>query len=138
MADIFSPRKRTEIMKNVRTRDTECELVVRKIIFAMGYRYRLHRADLPGKPDVVFPIRKKVIFIHGCFWHGHSGCARGKLPESNISFWQKKITGNKFRDGKVLRKLKNMGWQNLIIWQCQVSHKNITRLRNRIKEFLEK
>lgn len=125
-------------MKNIRSKDTGCELIIRKMIFAMGYRYSLHKANLPGKPDVVFTNRKKVVFIHGCFWHGHSHCSRGKLPESNVLFWQKKIIGNKMRDSKVLRKLRNIGWCSLIIWQCQVGQKNIEKLKYKIKEFLEK
>ena len=138
MADIFSANKRTEIMKKVRTKDTGCELVVRKMIYGMGYRYRLHKKSLPGKPDIVFGARKKVIFVNGCFWHGHSGCSRGKLPESNALFWQKKIEGNKLRDAKVVKRLKEVGWQSLIIWQCQVNGKNTVRLQSRIKKFIEK
>ncbi len=138
MADIFSADKRTEIMKKVRTKDTGCELVVRKMIYAMGYRYRLHKKSLPGKPDIVFSGRKKVIFVNGCFWHGHSGCSRGKLPEANVSFWQKKIEGNKLRDVKVVKQLKKIGWQSLIIWQCQASGRNASKLKSRIKKFIEK
>lgn len=138
MADIFSQSKRTEIMKNIRTKDTGCELAVRKMIYAMGYRYRLNKRDLPGKPDIVFGVRKKVIFVNGCFWHGHSGCSRGKLPDSNASFWQKKITGNVVRDGKILRSLKKLGWKSLIVWQCQASPKGDSKLKRRIERFLEK
>jgi DNA mismatch endonuclease (patch repair protein) len=125
-------------MKNIRTKDTGCELVVRKMIYAMGYRYRLNKRDLPGKPDIVFGVRKKLIFVNGCFWHGHSRCSRGKLPESNASFWQKKISGNKKRDREILRKLRNMGWQSLVVWQCQVRQKNIDKARQRLKQFMEK
>lgn len=137
MADIFSANKRTEIMKKVRTKDTGCELAVRKMIYAMGYRYRLHKKILPGKPDIVFNGIKKVIFVNGCFWHGHSGCSRGNLPDANSSFWQKKIEGNKLRDAKVVKKLKEIGWRSLIIWQCQVNGKNAPELKGRIKKFIE-
>lgn len=138
MTDIFSRGKRTEIMKNIRTKDTGCELIVRKMIYAMGYRYRLHKENLPGKPDIVFSARKKVIFVNGCFWHGHSGCSRGKLPDSNAFFWQKKISGNKKRDHEILRKLGNMGWQSLVVWQCQVRQKNVDKVEQRLKQFMEK
>jgi len=137
MADIFSSEKRTEIMKKVRTKDTGCELTVRKIVHAMGYRYRLHSKTLPGKPDIVFKSRRKVIFVHGCFWHGHSGCSRGKMPESNVKFWQKKIDGNKARDKQILHDLKNMGWRSLVVWQCQVRAKRIGNIKKRIYKFLE-
>lgn len=137
MADIFSTSKRSEIMKSIRSKDTGCELSVRKMIFAMGYRYRLHREDIPGKPDIVFPGFKKVIFVHGCFWHGHSQCSRGKRPDSNIFFWEKKIAANKVRDGNVLRKLRNLGWRSLIVWQCQIKQKNAEILKQKIKDFLE-
>ena len=137
MADIFSPSKRTEIMKNIRTKDTGCELVVRKMIYVMGYRYRLNKRDLPGKPDIVFGVRRKVIFVNGCFWHGHSECSRGKLPDANSSFWQKKIEGNKLRDAKVVKRLKEIGWQSFIIWQCQVNGRNASQLKRRIRIFIE-
>lgn len=137
MVDIFSANKRTEIMKKVRTKDTGCELAVRKMIYAMGYRYRLHKKSLPGKPDIVFSGLKKVIFVNGCFWHGHSGCSRGKLPDSNATFWQKKIMGNRIRDGKILKSLRKLGWKSLVVWQCQVSNKSGYNLKNRIAKFLE-
>jgi len=138
MADIFSANKRTEIMKKVRTKDTGCELAVRKIIYAIGYRYRLHKKSLPGRPDIVFSGRKKVVFVNGCFWHGHSGCSRGKLPDSNSLFWQKKLEGNKLRDTRILKSLSALGWKSLVVWQCQVNRRNIDRLQNKIKKFLEK
>lgn len=137
MADIFSSSKRTEIMKKIRTKDTGCELAVRKMIYAMGYRYRLNKRNLPGKPDIVFGARKKIIFVNGCFWHGHSGCSRGKLPDSNVSFWGKKIKGNKVRDDKISKSLRKLGWKSFVVWQCQVNNKNVNSLKKRVEKFLE-
>lgn len=137
MADIFSANKRTEIMKKVRTKDTGCELVVRKMIYAMGYRYRLHKKSLPGKPDIVFGARKKVIFVNGCFWHGCKKCSRSKLPTSNQSFWKKKIQGNMDRDKRIYKQLKMLGWDYLNIWQCEIRKRNNERLIVRIRQFLE-
>lgn len=85
----------------------------------MGYRYRLHRKDLPGKPDIVFGPRKKVVFVHGCFWHGH-GCAKGKLPKSRLNYWAPKIYANRERDKKTVRELEEMGWDSCVVWQCEL------------------
>lgn len=138
MADIFSPKKRTEIMKSIRSKDTGCELTVRKLIFATGYRYRLHKASLPGKPDIVFPMLKKVIFIQGCFWHGCRKCSRSKLPKSNKSFWKNKIEGNINRDKQNFKKLKRLGWDYLCIWQCEIKKRNEKKLELRINNYLKK
>jgi DNA mismatch endonuclease (patch repair protein) len=137
MADIFSADKRTEIMKKIRTKDTGCELAVRKMIYAMGYRYRLNKKDLPGKPDIVFSRLKKVVFVQGCFWHGCKKCARSKLPTSNQSFWKKKIQGNIDRDKKICKQLKRGGWDCLNIWQCEIKKRNKEQLIVRIRQFLE-
>lgn len=101
----------------------------------MGYRFRLHRKDLPGKPDLVFPKYKKALFVNGCFWHGHS-CPRGKLPETNAEFWQKKITGNMERDKRNVEELKVLGWEVITIWQCEIKKKNIEHLKKKINNFL--
>ncbi len=138
MADIFSANKRTEIMKKVRTKDTGCELAVRKMIYGMGYRYRLHKKSLPGKPDIVFPCLKKVIFVQGCFWHGCKKCSRSKLPESNKSFWAKKIEGNIYRDKQNYSKLKKLGWDYMCIWQCEIKKKSEEKLKGRINKYLKK
>ncbi|MCG2711436.1 MAG: very short patch repair endonuclease [Candidatus Omnitrophica bacterium] len=124
-------------MKNIRTKDTGCELAVRKIIYAMGYRYRLHKKSLPGNPDIVFNRRKKVIFVNGCLWHGCKKCNHSKLPESNKSFWVKKIEGNINRDKRNYSKLKRLGWDYLCIWQCEIKKKNEEKLKYRIKKYLE-
>ena len=121
-------------MSLVRCKDTKPELLVRRLVHSLGYRYRLHRADLPGKPDMVFPARKKVIFIHGCFWHGHK-CRLGRMPKSSLDYWQNKIAYNKARDQRTLRRLRNLDWKCLTIWECSLHDER--RLAVRIKRFLE-
>lgn len=117
--DRVSTEVRSKIMSRVRTRDTGPELLLRSSLHRLGYRYRLHSEALPGKPDLVFPARRKVIFVHGCFWHGH-GCRWGKLPKSRPEYWEPKIDGNQRRDRAVLRLLRRSGWQALVIWQCEL------------------
>ena len=136
MADIFSKQKRSQIMSNISGKHTKPELIIRKALFAEGYRFRLHRKDLPGKPDIVFPIRKKVIFINGCFWHGHS-CKKATLPVTNKDFWTNKINKNIERDKKNTKRLTEMGWKYLIIWQCQIKKTNLKTNIDSIKRFLE-
>jgi DNA mismatch endonuclease (patch repair protein) len=106
-------------MTSVKRKNTGPEIIVRRILHRMGYRYRLHRKDLPGSPDIVFPARLKTIFVHGCFWHGHN-CRLGKLPKSNIDYWKAKIEKNKERDLKKQKELQNLGWEILIVWQCEL------------------
>jgi DNA mismatch endonuclease (patch repair protein) len=120
-------------MSRVRGRDTTPELEVRRMLYAEGFRYRIHRADLPGKPDIAFGPRKKAVFVHGCFWHGHS-CRKGRLPKSNLGFWRHKIATNKKRDRKRNRQLRALGWKVLVIWQCQL--KDALAVRRRIVDFL--
>jgi DNA mismatch endonuclease (patch repair protein) len=121
-------------MRAVKGRDTAPEMTVRRLIFAMGYRYRLHRKDLPGKPDLVFPARRKVVFVHGCFWHGHD-CRRGaRIPKTNREYWETKITRNRDRDTQHYQDLISKGWTVLVIWECGMSDSSV--LENQIKEFL--
>jgi DNA mismatch endonuclease (patch repair protein) len=125
-------RRRT--MQAVKSRDTKPEMIVRRLIHKAGYRYRLHRNDLPGKPDLTFPKFKKIIFVHGCFWHGHD-CKRGaREPKTNTDYWRQKINRNKARDAVEQNALRAMGWEVLVIWECQL--KNIDILKARIKGFL--
>jgi len=137
MADIFNKKKRSQIMGRISGKDTKPELIIRKALFSEGYRYRLHRKDLPGNPDIVFPSRKKVIFINGCFWHGHT-CKKATFPSTNKLFWEKKLTSNKKRDKLNLEKLKAMGWKSLVIWQCQIKKNTLKTQLNKIKAFIEK
>ena len=135
MTDVFSSAKRSAIMSRIKGENTTPEIIVRKLLHSMGYRFRLHESKLPGKPDIVLPRHEKIIFVHGCFWHGHGRCSRATLPSTNIDFWRKKISGNKLRDVKVRRELRYSGWKVSVIWQCQL--KDITRLKGRLLEFLQ-
>lgn len=117
MTDHLSRDARSALMAKVRTRNTDPELVVRRALHALGYRFRLHCRDLPGTPDIVLRRLRVVVFMNGCFWHGHT-CPRGKLPKSNLDYWTQKIAVNKARDQRVLRKLRRLGWRPMIIWEC--------------------
>lgn len=121
-------------MQAVKAKDTGPEMCVRQMLHSHGYRYRLHRKDLPGRPDIVFASKRKVIFIHGCFWHGH-GCTKGKLPVSRLEYWKPKIEQNKARDTRNLVELETEGWQVLTIWQCEMSDRQV--LWTRLQEFVD-
>ncbi len=108
-------------MARIRGRDTKPEVAVRRLAHRLGYRFRLHRRDLPGTPDLVFPARSKIVFVHGCFWHRHPGCRFTYEPKSNVEFWRKKFTANKQRDARVKGELKQMGWDVLTIWECEAT-----------------
>jgi DNA mismatch endonuclease (patch repair protein) len=136
VADIFSRAERSRIMSNIKPKDSKPELLIRSFVHSMGYRFRLHRGDLPGKPDLVFPKSRKVIFVHGCFWHGHRKCKRASLPVSNLKFWNEKISGNIARDKRNYVRLKKAGWKHLVVWQCQISKKKWDSLRVKIHNFL--
>jgi len=127
---------RSRTMRAVKGENTKPEMLVRRLVHSMGYRYRLHCKDLPGKPDLVFPRRRKVIFIHGCFWHGHD-CKRGaRMPKANQDYWERKISRNRDRDAKNSRELEQSGWSILIIWECQLKEKSF--LCEKIENFLGK
>jgi DNA mismatch endonuclease (patch repair protein) len=116
--DVFSPEKRSAVMRRVKGRDTAPELKVRKLLWRLGARYRLHRKDLPGKPDIVLPGRKLAIFVHGCFWHGHD-CPRGaRVPKANRDYWLAKVARNRARDIETRARLEAMGWWVLVVWEC--------------------
>lgn len=119
MPDHVSTERRSFIMSQVGTRDTKPELIIRRALHRLGYRYRLHQRQLPGSPDLVFPSRRKAIFVHGCFWHGH-GCRWGQLPKSRPEYWGPKIEANRARDAKSLLALNAAGWQTHIVWQCDL------------------
>ena len=117
----MSKSKRSKLMSRIRSKDTEPEMIVRKTVHALGYRYRLHRRDLPGTPDLVFSGSRKVVFVHGCFWHRHKGCQNATEPKTRPDFWKKKFRRNVERDKEAIAKLEAMGWQVLIIWECETS-----------------
>ena len=136
MADTVDPQRRSEIMSHIRAKGMKPEMRVRRLAHSMGYRYRLHQKDLPGKPDLVFPVRRKVIFVHGCFWHQHADpvCKIARRPQSNRDYWLPKLERNAARDAEQEAKLGELGWEVLILWECEVE--DATRLRERIQEFL--
>ncbi|MBN1902753.1 DNA mismatch endonuclease Vsr [Candidatus Sumerlaeota bacterium] len=133
--DPLTPAQRKKTMQSVKSEDTKPEIKIRKLIFSLGYRYRLHRKDLPGKPDIVFPSRKKIIFVHGCFWHGHNCRSGQNQPKTNQKYWKAKIRKNVKRDFKNIENLKQLGWNPLIIWECEI--KDAKRIKKRIKIFLK-
>ena len=120
MADIVSVDVRSRMMSGIRGKNTKIEVLLRKALFAMGFRYRLHVRNLPGKPDVVLPKYAAVIFIHGCFWHGHKGCKYFVLPKTRTEWWQDKVEETIKRDRTAIRNLKELGWKPIIIWECEL------------------
>lgn len=135
MVDTRTPEQRSRIMRSVGTKNTGPEIVVRRLLHAEGYRFSLHRRDLPGSPDIVLPKHSKIVFVHGCFWHGH-GCAKGQLPKSRTDYWDQKIEANKARDEKRLAALRRMGWSVKVVWQCQT--KNPDRLQAKLRRFVQR
>jgi len=134
LVDHLTVEARSELMKRVRRSGTAPELVVRRIVHGFGYRYRLNRKDLPGKPDLVLAKRRAIIFVHGCFWHQHPSCAKARPPKSNAAIWKTKFERNVVRDKKAIIKLKAAGWRCLVVWECET--KNISKLTRRLVRFL--
>lgn len=124
-------------MRAIRSKDTAPELAVRRLAHSMGYRFRLHRKDLPGKPDLTFPKRRKVIFVHGCFWHQHAleRCLDGRRPKSNTGYWDAKLTRNTDRDASNQAMLKDLGWKILVLWECEITRAE--DLQDKLRGFLE-
>lgn len=131
--DRLSKEQRSRLMSRVGGKNTRPEMFVRRVAHSLGYRYRLHVSGLPGRPDLVFASRHKVIFVHGCFWHGH-GCKRGVPPVSNVNFWNAKLTWNRERDIANIRKLRLDGWRVLVLWECQIA--DAEKLGRRLRRFL--
>ena len=135
MTDVFSPEKRSEVMRRVKSKDTTPELLVRKVLTRLGARYRLHRADLPGKPDIVLPGRRLAVLVHGCFWHGHD-CARGaRVPKQNREYWVAKVARNRARDVANREALAALGWRVETIWECEL--KDAAALSDRLAILLD-
>lgn len=132
--DTLSKKERSKRMSLVRCKDTKPEMKVRRLVHRMGHRYRLHKAGLPGKPDLSFARKRKAIFVHGCFWHRHEGCKWARLPKSRQDFWRPKLEGNKQRDIRNQKALRKMGWEFLIIWECETG--DLNSLKRRIHSFL--
>lgn len=137
LLDRVDTKTRSRIMASVRSQNTGPEMIVRRLVHGLGYRYRLHDRRLPGHPDLVFKSRKKVILVHGCFWHRHN-CRQGRSePETRADFWKAKFHANKLRDRRNMRKLKNAGWDVLVVWECETHSVKQHRLRTRVIQFLE-
>ena len=122
-------------MAAIKSKDTKPEIAVRKLLHSLGYRFRLHRKDLPGSPDIVLPKYKTVIFVHGCFWHRHEGCKYATNPKTRESFWNKKFEDNKKRDLEIKEKIKDIGWKSVIIWECEINNliKDSSEIINKLK-----
>lgn len=135
MGDTLTPEQRSERMSRVRDRGSKAEMVVRRLVHSLGYRYRLHVSRLPGRPDIVLPKHRKVILVHGCFWHRHDDCRLARLPKSRLDFWIPKLQRNRERDIENIQKLKDAGWSVLVVWECETS--DMERLHETVKKFLE-
>jgi DNA mismatch endonuclease (patch repair protein) len=134
--DLYSKARRSQIMSSIRSKDTRPEVLVRSALHRLGCRFRLHRSDLPGSPDVVMPARQTVVLVHGCFWHGCRKCDRGtRVPKTNTAFWLAKVAENRRRDRRVKRLLRQAGWRVIVIWACETQ--NATKLARRLAPVLE-
>lgn len=132
MVEKISKEMRSKIMRSIRSKNTKPEITVRKILTQLGYRYRLHKRNLPGNPDIVFIGKKKAIFVHGCFWHGHTDCRIARIPENE--YWQLKLKKNQDRDLQSLSRLQEMGWTSLIIWECEIT--DLVATQDKLRQFL--
>lgn len=132
--DSMSKKSRSALMARIRSKDTKPELIVRSILHRLGYRFRLHRKDLPGTPDIVLPRHRKIILIQGCFWHGHS-CSLASKPKSNKNYWEEKIKKNQARDRRVIHELTKQGWTVLELWECEIRSK--TGLVEKLQKFMK-
>ena len=135
MADNVTPEVRSQIMAQVKSKGMKPEMRVRRLLHGLGYRYRLHRKDLPGKPDLVFPSRRKVVFVNGCFWHNHEGCSKVRIPNTNRDYWVAKLERNSQRDRRNVELLETQGWQVSVVWECQL--KDLSPTTRRLVAFLE-
>jgi DNA mismatch endonuclease (patch repair protein) len=124
MTDIMAPEARSRVMSRIRSKNTKPEILVRSALFRMGARFRIHRKDLPGKPDIVLPRRRLVIFVHGCFWHRHEACSLASVPHSNLDYWNSKFAATLERDRRAFSELKDMGWTVAVIWECEAKDPN--------------
>ena len=137
--DRYPPSKRSDVMKLIGSKNSLPEVDVRRIVHHLGYRFRIHDARLPGRPDIVLPRHRKIIFVHGCFWHGHSICRKGKLPKTNLEFWRPKIFKTRKRDQRIFRNLHGQGWRLIVVWACGLKNRQ-ERLKtiDKLRHFLER
>ena len=136
MVDKLTPEERSINMSRIQSKDTTPEMIVRKLIFSKGYRYRLHQKDLPGKPDIVLPSKKKIVFVHGCFWHQHNDpkCKIARMPKSKTEYWIPKLKRNVERDTEHQKSLRSKGWRILVVWECETN--DIKKLSRKLDRFL--
>lgn len=134
MSDVFTRKQRSRVMASVKSKNTTPEIQLRSLLHRSGYRFRLHRSDLPGKPDIVLPRYKVVVFVHGCFWHQHMNCDAAQRPASNSYYWNRKLDRNVQRDRRNRRLLKKKGWEPIVVWECQL--KDPEKVRIRLKRML--
>lgn len=132
--DTLTPVQRSQLMSRIKARNTKPEIAVRRMVYGLGFRYRLNYEGLIGRPDLAFVGRRKVIFVHGCFWHWHEGCTLSKIPKTRAEFWQAKLQANRARDHKICTALEEQGWQVLVVWQCEL--KDPEALLRRLEAFL--
>jgi DNA mismatch endonuclease (patch repair protein) len=132
-----APMGRSEMMSRIGARDTAPEMAIRKTLHRAGYRFSLHRKDLPGRPDLVLPKHRTVIFVHGCFWHGHEGCRDFRIPKTNVAFWREKIGRNVERDREAIVKLVSLGWRVLVVWECVTGTKRVEKTASEIASWLQ-
>ena len=138
MSDIVAPNVRSRMMSGIRAKNTQPELFVRKALFAAGYRFRLHKNDLPGVPDIILSSRKIAVFVHGCFWHLHTGCKFSKVPQSRPDFWRAKLEGNSSRDRRSISALISLGWRVLVVWECATKDAAAaTRIGKNLRDWIE-
>ncbi|MFC5480457.1 very short patch repair endonuclease [Massilia suwonensis] len=135
MGDTVTSAQRSENMKRIRSANTRPELTIRRMIYRLGYRYRIHVKKLPGTPDIVFSSKRKIIFVHGCFWHFHQNCRAGRIPNSKVTYWHPKLMRTRARDEAHLEKLASLGWKVLVIWECEL--KDTSEVELKIQKFLE-
>ena len=129
--DIWSKQKRSEVMSKIRGKDTKPEMILRSYLFRLGFRFRVHKKDLPGKPDIVLPKYQTVIFVHGCFWHYHDDCREGRIPSTNSKFWEEKLLKNVEKDKRHTEALQELGWKVIVVWECEIE-KNIEQTLNKL------
>lgn len=135
--DTLSPAERSEVMRRVRSKDTKPEVFVRSVLHRMGYRFRLHRKDLPGNPDIVLPKHRTSVFVHGCFWHQHPGCRKATVPQNNHDYWERKLSRNVERDALSVRALEEAGWRVVVLWECEIPRDEAS-LRERLRDELDR
>ncbi|WP_373325794.1 very short patch repair endonuclease [Sporomusa paucivorans] len=133
--DIWSREKRSEVMAKIKSKDTKPEKAVRSLLHRMGYRFRIHRKDLPGRPDIILPKYRAVIFVHGCFWHLHEGCRDGTVPKTGTGKWREKLENNVARDKRNIGQLEELGWRVLTLWECEIEKKP-EKIRQRLEAFI--